>query len=101
MSIPLAEFVFENVEDADEELYPVTLTDKKTGFQAGTLFIKIAYRPMDSGLLDPTWGNKLQAASHLENKYEYFNDNLANDFKDDCQFGYLQMELDSLQIPAM
>ena len=32
VTLPLAEFVFENLEDADEELYPVTLTDKRTGF---------------------------------------------------------------------
>ena len=28
--LPLAEFVFENLEDADEEFYPVTLRDKRT-----------------------------------------------------------------------
>lgn len=62
----------------------MTLKDKRTGFEAGTLFIKISYKPIDKNLLDATWSAKLQAASRLENKFEYFNDNLANEFKDDC-----------------
>lgn len=74
IKVPLAEFVFENLDDADEELYPVTLKDKRTGFEAGTLFIKISYRPMDSKLLAPTWPDKLLAPSHLEDKFEFFND---------------------------
>ena len=62
-SIPLAEFVFENLDDEDEELYPVTLKDKKTGFEAGTLFIKINYKPIDHSLLSPSWPEKLRSAS--------------------------------------
>ena len=53
VTVPLAEFVFENLDDEDEELYPVTLRDKRTGFEAGTLFIKINYKPMDASLLNP------------------------------------------------
>ena len=37
----------------------------------------------------------------MPNKYEFFNDCLANEFKDDCQFGSLALELDSLSIPPM
>ena len=55
VAIPLAEFVFENTEDADEELYPVTLQDKRTGYKAGTIFIKINYKPIDKTLLNPNW----------------------------------------------
>ena len=47
------------------------------------------------------WSDNLMIGSHLENKFEFFNDHLANEFKDDCQFGFLSMELDSLTIPAM
>ena len=43
----------------------------------------------------------LQEASKLENKFEYINDHLKNEFKDDCQFGYLTMELQTLAIPLM
>lgn len=84
VKIPLAEFVFENLDDADEELYPVTIKDKKTGFESGTLFIKINYKPMDKGLLSPSWPEKLRTASQLPDKFEFFNDCLANEFKDDC-----------------
>ena len=101
VTVPLAEFVFDNLDDADEELYPVTLKDKKTGFESGTLFIKISYKPIDKSLLDAAWTNKLLAAQHLDNKFEYFNDNLANEFKDDCQFGFLTLELGQLFIPQM
>ena len=51
----MAEFVFENLDDDDEELYPVTLKNKRDGFEAGTLFIKINYKPMDASLITPTW----------------------------------------------
>ena len=101
VTIPLAEFVFENLNDADEELYPVTLKDKRTGFEAGTLFVKINYKPIEKELLTDQWPDNLKAAAHLENKFEYFNDHLANEFKDDCQFGSLSMELETLSIPAM
>ena len=37
----------------------------------------------------------------IENKYEFFNENLANEFKDDCQFGRLSVELVALQIPLL
>ena len=86
----MAEFVFENLDDADEELYPVTLKDKKTGFENGTLFIKINYKPMDKSLLSSTWPDKMRSAQQLKDKFEFFNDQLANEFKDDCQFGYLK-----------
>ena len=86
----MAEFVFENLDDADEELYPVTLKDKKTGFENGTLFIKINYKPMDKSLLSSTWPDKMHSAQQLKDKFEFFNDQLANEFKDDCQFGYLK-----------
>ena len=39
--------------------------------------------------------------SQLEDKFEFFNDQLTNDFKDQCQFGYLDIELGSLDIPPM
>ena len=99
--MPLAEFVFDNANDADEELYPITLKDKRTQFEAGTLFVKIAYKPIQEDLLAIGWSDNLMIGSHLENKFEFFNDPLANEFKDDCQFGFLGMELDSLTIPAM
>lgn len=54
--------MFENLDDADEELYPVTLKDKKTGFENGTLFIKINYKPMDKSLLSSTWPDKMRSA---------------------------------------
>ena len=82
--------MFENLDDADEELYPVTLKDKKTGFENGTLFIKINYKPMDKSLLSSTWPDKMRSAQQLKDKFEFFNDQLANEFKDDCQFGYLK-----------
>ena len=62
VSIPMAEFVFENLDDVDEELYPITLKDKKTGFESGTLFIKINYKPIDKALLTPSWPEKLTSA---------------------------------------
>lgn len=74
MTLPLAEFVFENLEDADEEFYPVTLTDKRTGFQAGTLMIKINYKPFQKNLLAPTWADKLLSEAALVDKYEFFNE---------------------------
>ena len=89
------------MEDADEEFYPVTLTDKRTGFQAGTLMIKINYKPIQKNLLVATWADKLLSESALLDKYEFFNDQLANEFKDDCQFGYLSFALNTLTIPAM
>ena len=79
----------------------MTLKDKRTGFEAGTLFIKINYKSIDEKLLSPNWSDKLVGPKQLDNKYEFFNDNLANEFKDDCQFGSLTLELDSLSIPAM
>lgn len=82
--------MFENLDDADEELYPVTLKDKKTGFENGTLFIKINYKPMDKSLLSSTWPDKMRSAQQLKDKFEFLNDQLANEFKDDCQFGYLK-----------
>lgn len=101
VTIPLAEFVFDNASDEDEELYPITLRDPRTGFEAGTLFVKIEYKPIDEKLLDISWADNLKAGSHLDNKFEFFNDHLTNEFKDDCQFGYLAMELESLNIPEM
>ena len=52
-------------------------------------------------LLCSDWANNLLEASCLKNKFEFFNENLANEFKDDCKFGQLCVELTSLQIPYM
>ena len=51
--------------------------------------------------MDPAWTGFLKEASQLEDKYEYINDHLQNEFKDDCQFGYLTFELTTLTIPLM
>ena len=59
-SMRLCEMVFENPEDEDEELVPITLLDKKSGFQAGTIFINMKYEALDSTLLDQTWPNELK-----------------------------------------
>ena len=83
VSLPLAELVFENLDDADEEFYPVTLRDKRTGFEAGTLLLKVNYKPIESKLLSPDWPRQLKTGA-ISNKFEFFNDNLANEFKDDC-----------------
>jgi len=56
---------------------------------------------MDTALLSPAWPEKVRSAGQLSDKYEFFNDFLTNEFKDDCQFGFLKMELDSLTIPPM
>ena len=76
VNLPMCEFVFENLEDTDEELYPVTLIDPKTNFRFGTLFLKLNYRPLDSSLMNPAWTDHLLEASKLLNKYEYINDHL-------------------------
>ena len=101
MNLPLCEFIFENLEDVDEEIYPVTLKNPRTGLQAGTIFFKLNYKPIDEKLVNPAWKGYLKEASKLDNKYEYFNDHLQNEFKDDCQFGYLSLELETLSIPLM
>lgn len=54
------------------------------------------YTALSKDLLQPNWTNNLLEASKLSNKFEFFNDNLANSFKDDCQFGVLTVELRSL-----
>ena len=84
MNLPLCEFIFENPEDKDEEIYPVTLINPRTLLQAGTIFFKLNYKPIDSALVNPAWEKDLLVASKLENKYEYINDHLKNEFKDDC-----------------
>ena len=101
VNLPMCEFVFENLEDMAEELYPVTLMDPKTNFRFGTLFLKLNYRALDNSLVNPAWTDHLLEASKLQNKYEYINDHLQNEFKDDCQFGFLAVELSSLSIPMM
>ena len=92
----MCDFVFENLEDMDEEIFPVTLTDPKTRFQSGTIFLKLNYTPIDINLVNPAWVDSLLEASKLQNKFEFINDHLQNEFKDDCQFGFLSMELASL-----
>jgi hypothetical protein len=67
----------------------------------GTVELHMNFKAIDKGLLQPDWAKNLRVSSMLENKYEFFNDNLANEFKDDCQFGKLYVSLRSLYIPMM
>ena len=48
------------------------------------MFIKINYKPMDKSLLSSAWPDKMRSAKQLKDKFEFFNDQLANEFKDDC-----------------
>lgn len=82
-------------------IYPLTIRSSRGQFEAGTLFLNMKYSALSKNLLQPDWANRLLEASNLENKFEFFNDNLANEFKDDCQFGQLTVELVSLKIPLM
>ena len=79
--------------------YPVLI--KNIEHKAGTLFFTNTYEPTDKILVDSVWPATLNVASQLSDKYEFFNDHLRNEFKDSCQFGYLKVDLDSLDIPLM
>lgn len=80
-------------------ILPITLSDKASGLSTGTIFVQFRFIPLDAKLLHENWPSKLLEASKMENKYEFFNDNLSNTFKDFCQFGYVQLELIDLKIP--
>lgn len=78
------------------------LTLSEDGHEIGTVFLTAEYWPMDAALLKSSWKvNLLEPHSPYFDKYEFMNDNLQNVFIDKCQFGYLQMELDSFNIPMM
>lgn len=60
------------------------------------------YEALDSNLLNQTWPNALRGPKKmLDSKYEFFNEQLANEFKDDCQFGFLSLELTNVAIPKL
>jgi hypothetical protein len=81
-------------------VYPLTLSEE--GHKIGSVFLTAEYWPIDHKLIDTMWtANLMDASSPQFDKYEFFNDNLTNEFKDTCQFGHLSLELDSLLIPLM
>ena len=69
--------------------------------KTGTLFVTARYTPMDQLLMHETWPANLREASALPDKFEFFNDHLANEFKDVCSFGSLQCDMTSFFIPQM
>jgi len=69
------------------QLNAVTIIEE--GHKIGTVFITTEYQPINTQLLHPDWVKNLKEASQLEDKFEFFNDFLTNEFKDQVQFGYL------------
>jgi hypothetical protein len=84
--------------NSEPSIYPVTLINKRTLFKSGSLFLNVTYKPISSALIYNDWPLKL---NNPGNKFEFFNENLMNAFRDDCQFGYLTVELSSMHIPLM
>lgn len=52
-------------------------------------------------LLRPNWQAKLKSAEQAKDKFEFFNDNLKNLFKDEVQFGVLKLDLAKVVIPLL
>lgn len=89
----------QDLSGSEGALFPVTVM--KAAFVVGEVFLSFKYKPIDEALLRPKWSTNLKEASQLDDKFEFFNEQLKNDFKDDCQFGYLSIELARLNIPLM
>jgi len=80
--LPIREIVFDRPDFEADNFYPISMKQKRTNFVAGTLFCECEYKAMDRNLLAPEWITSLKLSKDLDNKYEYFNDHLANEFKD-------------------
>jgi hypothetical protein len=55
-------------------VHPVTLQRKGTFFEAGSLFLRFTYTPIDINLIDQSYKQNLKSAVQAENKFEFFND---------------------------
>lgn len=82
-------------------IHPCTLVNKGTSFECGTVFLRFRYTPVSPSLFNEEWKKNVKSANQLENKFEFFNDNLANAFKDDCQFGSLRLDLTTVSLPML
>lgn len=92
-TLHLRDLAFNTAMHATGELSIFPLTLRKGQFCAGTVFFEVAYKALWKHLLLSTWPDQLREATCLPDKFEFFNDQLSNEFTDECQFGQLNLEL--------
>ena len=68
----------------------------------GMVFLRVNYLPRDSDAFFESWRDivfNVSPSTEFIDRFEHLNDFLANDFTDQCQYGTLMLELNSVKIP--
>lgn len=68
----------------------------------GMVFLRVNYLPRDSDVFFESWRDivfNVSPCTEFIDRFEHLNDFLANDFTDQCQYGSLMLELNSVKIP--
>ncbi|CDW87445.1 UNKNOWN [Stylonychia lemnae] len=83
-----------------ESIVSVAIYNKKEEQNFGYVYLRFAYNPRPLHLYNPEWQNDIEILREKQ-KYLFFDSYLMNKFKNVCHFGYIFVQLKSIDIPKL
>ena len=99
LSLKDASFDKEGTEERYTSIVCLPVINKKLEMTVGYIYLKLSYAPRSYSLYELNQLSTLGPINTI-NKFEYFDSLLLTNFNIFCHYGFLQVKLNSVDIPA-